>query len=40
MKDNIYNINKITWYDIYENGSINGKLNKQPAIYIFMYVKI
>lgn len=35
MKDNLNNINNILWYNISENGSINGCFKNKAAIYIF-----
>ena len=35
MKDNLLIKNKILWYDINENGYINGCLNNKPAVYVY-----
>jgi hypothetical protein len=35
IKNNMCLNNKILWYNIKENGCIEGNLNNEPAVYIF-----
>jgi len=35
MRDNV-SLNNILWYDVYENGYINGYVKNKASIYIFM----